>query len=92
MFEIEGHKSTIVGLGIGGISGFLLHKNLKISKGVGVAIGCVLGVVIGFQFTKSEAKKNREAEAKAFYEKSLAEKNKLIAEGKMTTSGEKVVK
>jgi hypothetical protein len=60
MFEIEGHKSTIIGLGIGGVSGFLLHKNLKVSKGVGIAIGCLLGIVIGFQITKSQAKKIRD--------------------------------
>lgn len=92
MFEIEGHKSTIIGLGIGGVSGFLLHKNLKVSKGVGTAIGCVLGIIIGFQFTKLEAKKNREISLKALNEKSLSEKNKLIADGKITAFGEKIVK
>jgi hypothetical protein len=63
MFEIEGHKSTIMGLALGGISGFLLHKNLKLSKGYGIAIGSLLGIVVGFQITKAQAKKARELSA-----------------------------
>lgn len=64
MFEIEGHKSTIMGLALGGISGFLLHKNLKLSKGYGIAIGSLLGLVVGFQITKAQAKKARELSAR----------------------------
>jgi|GWRWMinimDraft_13_1066021.scaffolds.fasta_scaffold09908_2 hypothetical protein len=63
MFEIEGHKSTIMGLALGGISGFLLHKNLKLSKGYGIAIGSLLGLIVGFQITKAQAKKARELSA-----------------------------
>ena len=49
MFEIEGHKSTIIGLVLGGVTGFMLHEKLKLSKGYGIALGSVLGLVIGFQ-------------------------------------------
>ena len=52
-----------MGLALGGISGFLLHKNLKLSKGYGIAIGSLLGIVVGFQITKAQAKKARELSA-----------------------------
>jgi hypothetical protein len=92
MFEIEGHKSTIIGLGIGGISGFLLHKNLKVSKGFGIVIGSALGIIIGFQITKQQAKKARELSEKVRNIKANEERSKMISEGKMTISGDKVIK
>ena len=92
MFEIEGHKSTIIGLGIGGISGFLLHKNLKVSKGVGIIIGSALGLIIGFQITKEQAKKARELSEKVRNMEGIDQRNKMISEGKMTPIGDKVIK
>jgi hypothetical protein len=89
MFETEGRKNEIIGLGLGAVSGFLLHKNLKLSKGVSIAIGSVLGVVIGFQFTKSQAKKNRELSVKNRNAEAISEKQKMISEGIMTPSGDK---
>jgi hypothetical protein len=92
MFEIEGHKSTIIGLGIGGISGFLLHKNLKVSKSVGIIIGSALGIIIGFQITKQQAKKARELSERIRNLEVIDQRNKMISEGKITISGDKIVK
>ncbi len=89
MFEIEGHKSTIIGLALGGISGFMFHKNLKLSKGYGIAIGSVLGLIIGFQITKEQAKKARELSERVRNMEAINQRNKMIAEGKMTVTGEK---
>jgi len=91
MFEIEGHKSTIIGLTLGGISGFMFHKNLKVSKGYGIAIGSVLGLVIGFQITKEQAKKVRELSERVRNMEAIEQRNKMIAEGKMTSTGDKNV-
>lgn len=91
MFEIEGHKSTLIGLALGGISGFMFHKNLKLSKGYGIAVGSVLGLVVGFQFTKAQAKKNRELSERVRNIKAIDQTNKMISEGKMTPSGDKNV-
>lgn len=57
MFEIEGHKSTIIGLALGGIFGFMLHKNSNLSISYGIAIGSVLGLIIGLQVTLEQRKK-----------------------------------
>jgi hypothetical protein len=91
MFEIEGHKSTLIGLAIGGTSGFLLHKKLKLSKGFGIAVGSLVGLIIGFQITKVQAKRIRELSERTRNIQALDQKNKMIAEGKMTASGDKVV-
>jgi uncharacterized protein (DUF2342 family) len=90
MFDIGGHKSTIIGLALGGISGFILHKNLKLSKGYGIAIGSVLGLIIGFQITKEQAKRARELSERVRNMEAIDQKNKMIAEGKITQSGEKI--
>jgi hypothetical protein len=90
MFEIEGHKSTIIGLALGGISGFMLHKNLKLSKGYGIAIGSVLGLIIGFQITKEQAKRARELSERVRSMEAKDQTNKMISEGKITQSGEKI--
>ena len=92
MFEIEGHKSTLIGLALGGISGFIFHKNMKLSKGYGIAVGSVLGLIVGFQFTKAEAKKNRELSERVRNMEAIDQRNKMISEGKMTPSGDKNVK
>jgi uncharacterized protein YcfJ len=89
MFEIEGHKSTIIGLALGGLSGFIFHKNLKISKGYGIAIGSVLGLIVGFQITKEQGKKARELSEQVRNTEANYIKNNMIAEGKMTSTGEK---
>jgi hypothetical protein len=86
MFEIEGHKSTIIGLALGGISGFIFHKNLKLSKGYGIAVGSVLGLIIGFQITKAQAKKIRELSDRVRNMEAIDQKNKMILEGKMTST------
>jgi hypothetical protein len=90
MFEIEGHKSTIIGLALGGISGFMFHKNLKLSKGYGIAIGSVLGLIIGFQITKEQAKRARELSERVRNMEAKDQTNKMISEGKITQSGEKI--
>jgi len=90
MFEIEGHKSTIIGLALGGISGFMLHKNLKLSKGYGIAIGSVLGLIIGFQITKEQAKRARELSERVRSMEAKDQTNKMVSEGKITQSGEKI--
>jgi len=90
MFEIEGHKSTIIGLSLGGISGFMLHKNLKLSKGYGIAIGSVLGLIIGFQITKEQAKRARELSERVRSMEAKDQTNKMVSEGKITQSGEKI--
>ena len=90
MFEIEGHKSTIIGLALGGISGFMFHKNLKLSKGYGIAIGSVLGLIIGFQITKEQAKRARELSERVRSMEAKDQTNKMISEGKITQSGEKI--
>ena len=92
MFEIEGHKSTIIGLALGGISGFMLHKNLKLSKGYGIVIGSVVGLIIGFQITKEQGKKARESAERVRNLEAIDQRNKMIAEGKITQSGEKINK
>ena len=92
MFEIEGHKGTITGLALGGISGFIFHKNFKLSKGYGIAIGSLLGLIIGFQITKEQAKKAREMSERIRNIKATDERNLMIAEGKITPSGEKINK
>jgi hypothetical protein len=89
MFEIEGHKSTIIGLALGGLSGFIFHKNLKISKGYGIAIGSVLGLIVGFQITKEQGKKARELSEQVRNTEANYIKNNMIAESKMTSTGEK---
>jgi uncharacterized protein (DUF2342 family) len=91
MFDIEGHKSTIIGLALGGISGFMLHKNLKLSKGYGIAIGSVLGLIVGFQITKEQGKKARELSERVRNIEAIDQRNKMIAEGKMTPTGDKNV-
>jgi uncharacterized protein (DUF2342 family) len=91
MFEIEGHKPTLIGLALGGISGFMFHKNLKLSKGYGIAVGSVLGLIIGFQVTKAQAKKTRELSERVRNMKAIDQRNKMISEGKMTPSGDKIV-
>jgi uncharacterized protein (DUF2342 family) len=91
MFEIEGHTSTIIGLALGGISGFMLHKNLKLSKGYGIAIGSVLGLIIGFQITKQQGKKARELSERVRNIEAIDQRNKMIAEGKITPTGHKIV-
>ena len=90
MFEIEGHKSTIIGLALGGISGFMFHKNLKLSKGYGIAIGSVLGLIIGFQITKEQAKRARELSERVRNMEAKDQTNRMISEGKITQSGEKI--
>lgn len=92
MFEIEGHKYTISGLALGGLGGFLLHKKLKVSKGYGIAIGSILGLIVGFQITKEQGKKARELSKRTEALLMQDTRNKMIAEGKMTPTGEKVVK
>ena len=92
MFEIEGHKSTLIGLALGGISGFMFHKNLKLSKGYGIAVGSVLGLIVGFQVTKAQGKKARELSERVRNMEAIDQRNKMIAEGKMTSTGEKVLK
>jgi hypothetical protein len=92
MFEIEGHKSTIIGLVLGGISGFTLHKNLKLSKGYGIAIGSVLGLIIGFQITKEQAKRARELSERVRDMEVKDQRDRMISEGKITQSGEKINK
>jgi uncharacterized protein (DUF2342 family) len=92
MFEIEGHKSTIIGLALGGISGFMLHKNLKLSKGYGILLGSVVGLIIGFQITKEQGKKARELAERVRNLEAIDQRNKMIAEGKITQSGEKINK
>ena len=92
MFEIEGHKSTIIGLALGGISGFMLHKNLKLSKGYGILLGSVVGLIIGFQITKEQGKKARESAERVRNLEAIDQRNKMIAEGKITQSGEKINK
>ena len=89
MFEIEGHKSTILGLALGGISGFMFHKNLKLSKGYGIAIGSVLGLIIGFQITKEQRKKAIELSERVTNMQTKDQSNIMISEGKITQSGEK---
>jgi uncharacterized protein (DUF2342 family) len=91
MIEIEGHKSTIIGLALGGISGFMFHKNLKLSKGYGIAIGSVLGLIIGFQITKEQGKKARELSERVRNMEAIDQRNKMFAEGKMTATGDKNV-
>lgn len=90
MFEIEGHKSTIIGLALGGISGFMFHKNLKLSKGYGIAIGSVLGLIIGFQITKEQAKRARELSERVRNMEAKDQTDRMISEGKITQSGEKI--
>ena len=92
MFEIEGHKYTISGLALGGVTGFLLHEKLKVSKGYGIAIGSILGLIVGFQITKEQGKKARELSERVRTVQAIDQRNKMIAEGKMTPTGEKVVK
>jgi len=92
MFEIEGHKSTIIGLALGGISGFMLHKNLKLSKGYGIVLGSVLGLIIGFQITKEQGKKARESAERIRNMEAIDQRNKMIADGRITQSGEKINK
>ena len=89
MFEIEGHKSTIIGLALGGISGFMLHKNFKLSKGYGIAIGSVLGLIVGFQITKEQGKRARELSERVRNMEAIDQTNRMILEGKITLSGEK---
>jgi hypothetical protein len=90
MFEIEGHKSTMIGLALGGLSGFMFHKNLKLSKGFGIAIGSVLGLIIGFQITKEQRKRAIELSERVRNIEAEDQKNKMIEEGKITQSGEKI--
>ena len=90
MFDIGGHKSTIIGLALGGISGFMLHENFKLSKGYGIAIGSILGLIIGFKITKEQAKRARELSERVRNMEAIDQKNKMIAEGKITQSGEKI--
>jgi len=59
MFEIEQLKPLVFGI-LGGSAGFLLHKNLKISKGLGIGLGSVLGVVIAYNHLKQKQKKREE--------------------------------
>ena len=89
MFEIEGHKSTITGLALGGISGFMFHENFKLSKGYGIAIGSVLGLIIGFQITKEQRKKAIELSERVTNMQTKDQSNIMISEGKITQSGEK---
>jgi hypothetical protein len=91
MFDIEGHKSTLFGLALGGITGFIFHKNLKLSKGYGIAIGSAIGLIVGFQITKQQAKRIRELSERTRNIQAIDQRNKMIAEGKMTASGDKVV-
>jgi hypothetical protein len=91
MFDIEGHKITLTGLALGGILGFIFHKNLNLSKGYGIAIGSLLGLTVGFQITKIEAKKVRELSKKVRETQAINDRNKMIAEGRMTPSGEKII-
>jgi uncharacterized protein (DUF2342 family) len=90
MFDIGGHKSTIIGLALGGISGFMLHENFKLSKGYGIAIGSILGLIIGFKITKEQAKRARELSERVRNMEAIDQKNRMIAEGKITQSGEKI--
>jgi hypothetical protein len=92
MFDIGGHKSTIIALALGGISGFILHKNLKLSKGYGIAIGSVLGLIIGFQITKEQAKRARELSERVRNMEAKDQRDRMISEGKITQSGEKINK
>jgi len=57
MHEISQIKPFFYGFGLGGGAGFLLHKNLKISKGLGVGLGGVLGVLVAYQILKIQAPK-----------------------------------
>ena len=55
MFEISQIRPLIYGFGMGGGVGFLLHKNLKISKGLGIGLGGILGVLVAYQILKIQA-------------------------------------
>lgn len=92
MFQIEGHKITLIGLALGGIAGFLFSKNLKLSKGVGIAVGSLGGLIIGVQISKEQGKRIRELSERTRNIQLIEQKNKMIAEGKMTATGDKVVK
>ena len=87
MFEIEGHKSTIIGLVLGGVTGFMLHEKLKLSKGYGIALGSVLGLVIGFQITKEQAKKARELSERVRNMEAKDQRDLTISEDKITQKG-----
>jgi uncharacterized protein (DUF2342 family) len=87
MFEIEGHKSTIIGLVLGGVTGLMLHEKLKLSKGYGIALGSVLGLVIGFQITKEQAKKARELSERVRNMEAKDQRDLTISEDKITQKG-----
>jgi hypothetical protein len=70
----------------------MFHKNMKLSQGYGIAVGSVLGLIVGFQITKAQAKKNRELSERVRNMEAIDQRNKMILEGKMTPSGEKVLK
>jgi gas vesicle protein len=70
----------------------MLHKNLKLSKGYGIVIGSVVGLIIGFQITKEQGKKARESAERVRNLEAIDQRNKMIAEGKITQSGEKINK
>jgi len=60
MIEEQAFRKYLLGLILGGGAGFLLHKNLKISKGLGIAIGSALGFVVTMQMMKVQQKKQIE--------------------------------
>ena len=59
MFEIDALKKFGLGFALGGGAGFLFHKNLKISKGLGIGLGGVLGLIITYQIIGIIKEKNR---------------------------------
>ncbi len=59
MFEIDALKNLGIGVALGGGAGFLLHKKLKISKGLGIGLGGVLGLIIAYQMMGKIKEKNR---------------------------------
>jgi Flp pilus assembly protein TadB len=63
---------------------------LKLSKGYGIAIGSVLGLIIGFQITKEQAKRARELSERVRSMEAKDQTNKMVSEGKITQSGEKI--
>jgi len=57
MIEEKAFREYMIGLALGGGAGFLLHKNLKLSKGLSIGLGCVVGLVISYQLQKKQKAK-----------------------------------